>query len=230
MKDKPLTHKLKYIFTYYWAAILGVICVLAFLVSWIGGAIFRKDTALSGYLLNGFTNPTYAGDFRQEFLEHLQLDSKDYECIFTSDIYYSSDEFSDTGVHVLEAITVQATTGNLDFIVTELESYNIFSAYLADMRTKLSAEQMEKWSDLFVYVETAALEELKSGEMEIVTLPEYHLTSDGLQNPFPIGIRLPDSCRLFDAYNYGGEHIIFGFFTNGANSENAIAFLEYIMQ
>ena len=122
LKDKPLSAKLKYIFTYYWPAIVGGICVIAFLSSWIGANLFKKDTALSGYLLNGYANQSYGGDLRQEFLEHRQLDPSDYECVFNSDIYYSRDELSDTGVHVLEAVTVQATTGNLDFIVTDFIS------------------------------------------------------------------------------------------------------------
>ena len=230
LKDQPLSAKLKYICTYYWPAIIGIICVVVFLVSWIGGIIFQKDTALSGYLLNGFSVKSYTGDMRQEFFEHQKLDANDYEFYLTSDIYYSPEEMSDTGVHVLESVAVQATTGNLDFIVSDLQSYRIFSAYLADVRQLLSSEQIAKWSSLFVYVEKAALDELTSGEMEIVELPEYFLSAEGLKDPLPIGIRLPESSHLFDAYAFPQGDIVFGFTQNSTHTENTIAFLEYIMK
>lgn len=229
LKDQPLSAKLKYIFTYYWAAIVGCVCVVIFLTSWIGGVISKKDTAIAGYLLNGYADSAYTGNMRQEFLDHLQLDPKKSEFILTSDIYYSPDEMSDTGVHVLESVAVQATTGNLDFLVSDLKSYRIFSAYLADIRTVLTAEQLEKWDSLFVYVEKAALEELTSGEMEIVQLPEYFLSTENMKDPLPIGIRLPESCKLFDAYTFPTGDIVFGFMRNMQNRENTVAFLEYIM-
>jgi hypothetical protein len=50
-----------------------------------------------------------------------------------------------------------------------------------------------------------------------------------MTKPFPIGIRLPESSHLFDAYDFPKGDVIFGFFANGKNTENTIAFLEFIM-
>lgn len=230
LKDKPLKDKLKYIFTYYWAAILGVVCVIAFAVSWISSVLSQKDAALSGYLLNGMTNSSYSIDLTQEFMELQQIDSDVYEFWLHANTSYSSTEMSDTSIAVLESIVVQIAAGELDFIVTDLETYPVLSAYFTDLRTVMTAEQLEKWEDNLVYVEKDALEQLTSGETEIVVLPEYHLSDEGLSDPVPLGIRLPDSCRLFDAYAFPKGEVILGITHNAKNLVNTLAFLEYIFE
>lgn len=229
LKDKPLRDKIQYIFTYYWAAILGVVFLIVLLASWIGGALSQKDTALSGYLLNGVTKESYSGDFKQEFMDEHNIDSNEYDFKLTADMSYSSGELSDTSIAVMESIVVQVYAGELDFIVTDLESYPNLSAYFVDLRSVLSEEQLLQWKEYFVYVEKAELDELTSGTPEQITLPKYHLSSEGLQNPIPMGIRLPDTSRLFDAYRYPARDIVFGITQGVANLENTLAFLEYIM-
>lgn len=228
LKDKPLKDKLKYIFTYYWAAILGVVCVIAFGASWISGILSQKDIALSGYLLNSLTDSSYAGNLPLEFMEHQQIDSDIYDFRLTTDTVYSSSEISDTSIAVLESIMVQAATGELDFIVADLETYPTLSAYFTDLGTVLTQEQLEKWGDNLVYVEKDALERLTSDNFEELEIPQYYLTDEGLTNPVPLGIRLPDSCRLLDAYVFPQGNVIFGIAYNAKNTENALAFLEYI--
>ena len=230
LKDKPLKDKLKYIFTYYWAAILGVVCVIAFAVSWISGVLSQKDAALSGYLLNGMTNSSYSIDLTQEFMELQQIDSDEYEFKLQANTSYSSTEMSDTSMAVLESIVVQIAAGELDFIITDLETYPILSAYFTDLRMVMTTEQLEKWEDNLVYVEKDALEQLTSGEMEVVVLPEYYLSDEGLSDPDPLGIRLPDSCLLFDAYAFAPGDVIFGITHNAKNLVNTLSFLEYIFK
>ena len=229
LKDKPLRHKLEHIFTYYWAAILGCVFLIVFLTSWIGGALSQKDTALSGYLLNGITRASYDGDFTQAFMDHQQIDSEKYHFKLTSDTSYSSTDVSDTTVAVMESIVVQTYAQELDFLVVDLENYPVFSAYYMEMNTILSKEQLLKWKDHFIYVEKEALEQLTSGSLDEVVLPTYYSSTDGLKNPIPMGIRLPEDCKLLDAYTYMSKDVIFGFTRSIQNMENTVAFLEYIM-
>lgn len=230
LKDKPLTDKLKYIFTYYWAAILGVVCVIAFATSWISSALSQKDAALSGYLLNGMTVSSYNDDLTQEFMELQQIDSNEYDFKLHANNSYSSTEMSDTSIAVLESIVVQVAAGELDFIVTDLETYPILSAYFADLRTVMTEEQLEKWKDNLVYVEKDALERLTSGELDTIELPQYFLSDEGLSDPVPLGIRLPDSSRLFDAYAFPQGEVIFGITHSAKNLSNTFAFLNYIFE
>ncbi len=231
LKDKPLKDKLKYILTYYWAAILGVICVIAFAVSWISGVLLQKDAALSGYLLNGMTNSSYPGNLAQEFMEHQQIDSNVYDFKLTTDTIYSSAEFSDTSIVILESIVVQVAAGELDFVVTDLHTYPTLSAYFTDLRTILTDEQLQKYRPYFVYVEQEALTNLTSDNFETaLVLPEYYLDDTDLQDPVPLGIRLPDSSHLFDAYDFLSKDVIFGITHASTNLSNTFAFLDYILE
>lgn len=229
LKDKPLTDKLKYIFTYYWPAILGCVCFIIFISSWISNALSQKDLALSGYLLNGFTNKSYVGDFKQEFMDHQQIDSDTYSFKLTADTSYSSTEVSDTAVAVIESIVVQTYAGELDFLVVDLENYPLFSAYYLELSAILSEEQMLKWQDSFLYVEKGALEQLTSGALDQIVLPTYYSSTEGMKDPIPLGIRLPEDSRLFEAYTYLSKDVIFGITSSTQNPENTLAFLEYIM-
>jgi hypothetical protein len=229
LKDKPLSDKLKYIFTYYWPGILGVICVLIFAASWITSALSQKEIVLSGYLVNSATNQSYTGNFRQEVMDHLQIDSNEYDLKLTSDVSYSPTEFNDTSVAILESIIVQTFAGELDFVVIDLENAPVLSAYYADLRLVLTKDQLQQWKDHLVYVEQAELEELVSGTMERVILPKYHLNDEGLKNPVPVGICLPKTSKLFDAYKYPPKDVIFSITHNAKHIENTLRFLEYIM-
>lgn len=228
LTDKPLKDKLKYIFIYYWAAILGCVCVIAFAVSWISSALQQKDTALSGYLLNSISQQSYEGNLAEEFMVHQGIDPEVNDVLLTANTSYSSQVTSDTGIYVLESIVVRAASGELDFIVADLETYPVLSAYFVDLRTVMTAEQLEKWKSCFVYVEQSALDKLTSGELDQVELPEYHLSDEGLENPMPIGIRLPETCRLFEAYAFPNGDVIFGITRAASNISNTLAFLEYI--
>ena len=229
LKGKPLREKLEYIFTYYWAAILGCVFLIVFLASWIGGALSQKDTALSGYLLNGITRESYDGDFTQAFMDHQQIDSDKYSFNLTADVSYSSTEISDTTVAVLESIVVQTYAKELDFIVVDLENYPVLSAYYLELTSVLTEEQLQKWQDYFVYVEKDELDKLTTEFSDQVVLPKYHLSAEGMNNPVPLGIRLPENSKLLEASTYLSKDVIFGITRGVQNTENTLAFLEYIL-
>ena len=229
LKDQPLQEKLKYIFTYYWAAILGVICVIAFAVSWINGILTRKEIVLSGFLINGVTSQSYAGDLRTEFMTQQQLDAEKYEIRIIADLSYSPDGDFQNNLSVAETIAAQATAGEFDYLVADIESYHYFSAYYADLKTVLTPAQFEKWQDRFVYVEKEALDYLTSEDINEFEFPEYYLSDEGLKEPIPLGIRLPSSSRLLDGYAFPVGEVVFGVSFNTQNIENTLAFLEYVM-
>ena len=229
LKDKPLSDKLKYIFTYYWPGILGAAFAIIFAVSWVANILLQKEVALSGWMLNSTTNSNYAGDFAQEFMDFRRINSETHSVSLTSDIILSVSEYSDSSLAIMESITVRITTGELDFVIADFDTYPILSAYFADLNTLLTAEQQEKWKDNFVYVEKAALDKLKSDELDTIELPKYHLSAEGLNDPIAMGIRIPSTSPLLDAYFFPKGDVIFGIAQNVQNLENTLAFLEYIM-
>lgn len=226
LKDKPLSAKLKYIFTYYWPAILGCICVIAFAVSWISSALQQKDAALSGYLINA-ASQSYSGDLTQEFMDQQQISTEEYSFSLLSGHYYTDD---DTSFYVLESLVAQIAAQQLDFIITDLDTYPTLSAYFRDLRTVMTAEQLETYKPYFVYVEQSELDYLLESDPNApLKLPQYYTEDTDLEDPVPIGICLPETCRLFEAYSFKDTEVVLGIIHNAVNIDNTLAFLEFIL-
>lgn len=226
LKDKPLQDKLRYIFTYYWPGIVGGLCALIFLVSWIGNILLQKDVALGGHFINGVAQSSYAGNLRQDFID-LYLDGTQQDFTLTTDSSMLSDSPMDV-YNGMNAIVTRIAVGDVDFMVGDLATYTQFTAYFADLRNVLTSQQLEQYKDSFVYVEKEALEALTSDNFEIITIPEYFLSADGLKDPIPLGIRLPANCKLLQAYKFPAGEVIFGIPQSAQNIDNAMTFLAYV--
>ena len=226
LKDEPLQAKLKYIFTYYWAVILGVAFAIFFVVSWLVFSLMQKEPVLAGYLLNSTTQNFYQGSIVEEFLQEQEINSDEYTFDLVSDSYYLDSE-----TYVFESIVTRMGARDLDFIVTDLYTYPMFTAHLTDLETILTAEQLEKYRPYFVYVEQSALDRLAAGDVgDGIKLPEYYLESTDLKDPVAMGIRIPDSSRLLDAYSFPMENVIFGIPVSCQRLSMTLEFLDFILQ
>lgn len=227
LKDRPLSEKLKYIFTYYWPGILGGVCVLIFLVSWIGGILTQKEIVLSGHLINGVAAQSYSGDLRQDFMTLQQFDTNKQDFRLTNDSSMSASAPNEV-IIAMDALVTQIAVGDIDFIVSDLKTYEKFSAYHNDLRNVLTNAQLEQWKNDLVYVEKEALNKLTSDDIDSFQTPEYFMSAEGLKDPLPIGIRLPENCRLLQAYLFPTGEVIFGIPFNAQHIDTALTFLEYI--
>jgi hypothetical protein len=226
LKDQPLQAKLKYIFTYYWAVIFGIVFAIIFVVSWLVFSLMQKEPVLAGYLLNSTTQKSYQGSIVEEFLQDREIDTNTYMFDLTSDSYYL-----DAETYVFESIVTRMGARDLDFIVTDLYTYPMFTAHLADLETILTAEQLEKYRPYFVYVEQSALDKLAAGDVgDGIKLPEYYLDDTDLEDPVAMGIRIPDSSRLLDAYSFPMDDVIFGIPVSCQRLTMTLEFLDFILQ
>ena len=110
------------------------------------------------------------------------------------------------------------------------KTHPVFSSYYIDLRTVLTAEQQERWSPYFVYVEKDALEAWTSGSIgaEIV-YPEYYTAAENMLDPIPLGIRLPETCKLLEAYLFPKGDVILSVAASVVNTQNTLTFFEYIL-
>lgn len=231
LKGQPLSAKLKHIFTFYWPVIIACVCVIGIAVSWIGNILGQKELVLCGFFPNSALSESYQGDFGEEFLAHLNLDPEKNEFRITSNISYSKDDRSESSIYVMESMVTQVAAGELDFFVVDEESYPAFSSYYADLRTVLSAEQLDRWSANLIYAEQADLQKWSSGDLgQELVYPKYSATTDGMTDPIPMGIRLPETCRLRQAYLFPQGDVIFSVCASAQHQDNVLAFLEYILE
>ena len=226
LKDQPLSAKLKYIFTYYWGAIALSVFALIFATSWIVGALTQKEVVLSGSIINSIALDSYQDNIAEEFLADQQLDSEEYTFDLLDDVLFNA-----TDISAVEHIATRIYTGDLDFIVADLEAYTLLSAYFADLETVLTKEQLEKYRPYFVYVERDALETLEQGDQGSgLVFPKYYLDDAELEDPIALGIRIPKTSCLFEAYAFPDEEIILGFTETNRHVPVTIAFLEFLFR
>lgn len=230
LKDKPLKDKLQHIVTYYGVTIVICLCVLGVAVGWIVSAVNQKEPALMGYLLNGSVKSESGSTLEQEILQRLELDEKEYTARLVSDVYFYAAQEDPEAFYVLESMAAQIGANMLDFVATDKETFPVLSAYYADLRTVFTAEQLETYADLLVYVEETELQALTEGTSEVVVFPKYHRDPGELKEPVPVGLALPADCRLLEDYKYLGDEVYFGFIVNSERWEQTIAFLELILE
>ena len=183
-----------------------------------------------GYLLNGSVKNESGSTLEQEILQRLELDEKEYTARLVSDVYFYAAQEDPEAFYVLESMAAQIASNLLDFVATDKETFPVLSAYYADLRTVLTAEQLETYRELLVYVEEAELQALTEGTSEVVVFPKYHRDPGELKEPVPMGLALPADCRLLEDYKYLGDEVYFGFIVNSERWEQAIAFLELILE
>ena len=199
-------------------------------ISWITNALQQKELALSGYLINSITVQDYEGDFQQNFLELLELNPDKYSFKLTSDVSYSTTDRTETSMYVLESIVVQCESGEMDFIVADWNTFPCFTAYYGSLKEILPAEKLEQWQAHLVYAERKALQDFTSGDLDQeIVYPEYSFSDEGMTDPVPIGIRLPEANPLLQAYSFPAGDVILGITVNSQHTENTLAFLEYIL-
>lgn len=219
LKGQPLSARLKYIFTYYWPGILIGVGVLALFVSWIYGIVTAKDLALSGYLIDTVAVQDYSGNLKDDFMSQHQIDDREYEFRLstTSSNTYES----------WEAYRLHVAAGEVDFIVGEQSVFQYETVFLQDLRQVLTSEQLEMWKDMIVYVEKDARDALHNEDFPEV--PKYYTSTDGMTDPVPIALRLPDTCKLRQAYLFPEGDVLFGITMQSSNPDNAVAFFSYIL-
>ena len=218
LKDQPLRAKLKYIFTYYWAAILLGVGVIIFVATWIPG-FFQPDLALGGYMFDASVIESYGGNIPNDFLSVQQLNPKDYE--FRLSLISSTDSDAQTD------FAIKNGAGHADFVVAEQKTYANKAGCIQDLRQVLTPEQLEKWKSRIVYIEKNDWDAMQEGIEKIV--PELFMSTERMTNPVPFAIRLPKECKLLQAYKFPEGEILFGISQNSRNITNAVAFLEYIL-
>lgn len=224
LKDQPLSAKAKYIFTYYWMAIALSVFVVIFITSWIVSALTSKDAVLSGCLVNSTMLQSYQGSLADEFVETQQIDTQKYTFDLMTGVYLDA-----TDISALESIVTRIAVGDLDFVVVDLYTYPLLSAYWADLESVLTEEQLEKYHPYMVYVERDALRTLEEDSIDNgLVLPKYYQDPSELADPVPLGIRIPETSRLFDAYAFPKDDIIFGISETNQRLDMTMAFLDFL--
>ena len=229
LKGKPLKEKLEHIFTYYRGPILGVLIVLA-----LGGyMIFQiataKEEALNIVCLNTFAQAEEADLFCREFAQAAGIDPEK-ETVRLNMGMVVSDALPTETYEAIQALSAQVAAGTVDVMVGDLDAMGIFlyQDYFCDLAQVLTPQQLTQLQDSLLYIDLVYMEAKLSGEEVPTPFPDPTKPEE-MEQPVPVALLLPQE-NNFRQMCYGSikTPIVVGLVVNSDNTQNALAFLDYI--
>lgn len=164
-KTEGLSFKEKviYIWSYYWIPILAVVLsvvALGYIIYNISGAGKRYE-ALTVVLINAYNEDTDATIFDEMVDAEEEYNSVD-DMIYVDQNYdIALDDSDNKATTTYEVLGARFLVGDMDLFVSERYIFKTFAddKGFLDLRTLFSAEEMEKYEDIIIWVEDS-----KTGE------------------------------------------------------------------
>lgn len=233
IKNQPFKKKLDYFWTYYkWFVIIGLIAIIL-IVSTVKSYMNKKESALYGAILNGYSLLSEEDSLASDFEEYAGIDTNKYSVSFNSTLTMS-DQMDQSGVNATQFLMVYIAAKDLDVATMDpirFRKYANSGTYL-DLRELLDAEMLDKLSDKLYYVDKSIVEEISdlesaSQSTEDVAIPDpYH--PENMKDPIPVGIDLSESKKFTDAYYYENNEAYLGVIVNTENRDMSLKLIQYL--
>lgn len=208
LKDASFSEKLAYFKEYYLKTTLVVIAIIIFVCS-VGYTMITApdETAFGAYFFN---NTAFGSDesLQDSFIEHLGIDTREYEVYIDTTATYSENATYEEYVSIQRCMA-NIAGGTLDVLVCDQASYEHFatSEIFLDITTVLPEDLMEKFKDKIVYS-----------------------TIEETQETIPSAIIVTDAPKLQQYHYYDNIDAYFSIVANTQNIDNIISFLRFIYE
>ena len=230
LKGKPLKDKIEHIVTYYRGLILSVVIALALCGFLIFHYATAKQEALNIICLNSFAGAETTDSFCQEFIQAAGIDPEKQRVRLNTSMI-ASDMIPAETAETIQALSAQAAAGSLDVMVADLDAFGIFlyQDYFCDLSKILTPEQQTRLKAHMLYIDLVYLEAKLSGEEVPTPFPDPTKPGE-MEQPVPVALLLPQE-NTFRTLCYGAikTPIAVGIVANSNNTQNALAFLDYIL-
>lgn len=230
LKDKPLKEKLEHIFTYYRGPILGVMIALMLCGYLIFHFATAKEESLNVVCLNAFAEAEETDLFCREFAQAAGIDPEK-ETVRLNMGMVVSDALPTEIYEAIQALSAQVAAGTVDVMVGDLDAMGIFlyQDYFCDLTQVLTPQQLTQLQDSLLYIDLVYMEAKLSGEEVPTPFPDPTKPEE-MEQPVPVALLLPQE-NSFRQMCYGSitTPIVVGLVVNSDNTQNALAFLDYIL-
>ena len=231
LKGKPLKQKLEHIFTYYWIPILVVAATLCFTVAYAVHLVTVKDPGLTVTCINAYAQLDQAETYMTEFARKADIDLDQYEVRLSAELYISEENLMDS-YDTLQVLGAHMAAQAIDVLVSDPQTLCpfIYQDAFADLTQVLSPEQQAQYGAYFLYMDLAVL---KEPETVTETVAEYPDPSkpELMAEPVPVALLLPEDSSFWQlCYFQAPGPVAIGILGNTLNTDNALAFLDYIME
>lgn len=231
LKGKPLKQKLEHIITYFWLPIAVVLAILIFSVSYIVHVATMKDEALNVICLNALAYSEQTQTYMDSFAEAAGIDLEEYAVQLSADLTISHEDMA-SSYDSVQILVAQVAAQSVDILAADTQTITryFYQDFFPDLREVLCAQQQEKYAPYYLYMDLAVLEQVQEN---FESVPEYPdpTKPDAMVEPVPVALMLPEKGDFTTlCYLYAADHAAVSVLGNTENLDNALAFLDYIME
>lgn len=228
LKNESLKTKIEYIFTYYWIPLLIFTILMIVLISQILHFTSKKETVLSGHCINAYY--TDSQQYMTGFSEYCGIQTDSQQVSVTTTSLSTDDAYADYVSNQL--ITAKIASKSLDFLTGDSQTLlqYAYQETFYDLNTILSAEQIQKLSDYFLYMDYTLVQQTETSSDMITQFPDPK-SPDQMKMPIAFAIEISDG-SAFDQIYYPHTNDLcgIGIIVNSPNLQNTICFIEYLCE
>lgn len=243
-RDMSLKGRLAYFWYYYKIHLLVIVCVTAFVVTFIYNIVTARDAAFTGMMLNAAGLDSV--ELSDAFAEYAGIDTQTYDCSLDTQSTLSYMQMSETDLATSQKLAAQIQTKELDAAVFDSIPFNLYAnnGVFADLRTLYSAEELENY-DLY-YVDYAEIKRADADssyenknqldfddpnvftEEAIAAEAESHRHPEAMEEPVPVGIFMAKSPFALKTHAYDHAIPLFGIIVNTEHADLAKQYLDFL--
>lgn len=227
LKEKPLKEKLKHIFTYYKLPIVAILLAIILVISGVCHLASAQKTVLHISCLDAVVRQEAGEAFQLALSQALGID-RNKELVEISVNRNQQDE-----IYAGEALAAQIMGGMIDVLALPEETSLqwLYQDVFANLSELLTAEQMQTYKGSFLYVDGAVLEQMDHLRQEQTPLEFPDPTKpEEMEDPIPVAMRVPTGAEFAEAYFSNHKSVVIGIVANAPNLNNAVFFLNYMME
>lgn len=231
LKGKTLKEKIEHILTYYWVPIVAFLSVLILLISLIVHYATLKEPALAVCCVNSSADSEKMQRYVDVFAQNQGIDLSEYEVELRLNLMIDTSEVS-VDYQNTQLLLGLLGSGSADVMTADTDTmirYAYQGAYV-DLSEVMNAEQLETLAPYLLYIDQAYQEELEKEPVENPSYPEP-TKPEGMERPIPVVIKMESQWELAQiCYGELADNAAIGIVVMGENRENAIAFLDFILE
>lgn len=208
LKDKSLKEKLGYIWYYYKIHILAVLAAVV-IIGYLISSIHRNSIPSAIYAVVLNTEDAYADhdDFMNSFCKYAGIDTDSHTTTLESSLHIDREAADNNSILANQKLMALFSTKTIDVFISDQSNFDNFAEVgtFYDLREILPKDLQDKVKDNFYY---------------------YTYEESG---KVPIGIYVNDFPK-FKEEGFVSNDAIFGIPATTTQKENAVKFLEYLLQ
>lgn len=204
MKSRPLSERLRYLWSYYkWHALIFLLLLLL-AASTLHDILHQKSTAFSALFVNAYALEESV-QFSDGFAAYAGIDLRTSNLYFDT-AYYETDQVNENTITTRQYITTHIASGELDVLAIDAANFQESDTlFYTDLREVLSPELLRTLQDALFWVQDS-----DSGE------------------EIPIAVRIDTAARFSGSYALPEGPYLLGICVNTDHGDTAAAFLSYL--